>query len=1128
MSTPTAELEFFGDDARAGFRLDRLEVLNWGTFDNHVWALETYGDNALVTGDIGSGKSTLVDALTTLMVPHQRITYNRAAGADSRERTLASYVRGDYKSERGDSAGQARAIALRKEGKLSVVIAGFKNEGYDQRITLAQALWLKPGKTTPERIYVVAERELSVRADFTGFGEDPAALKKRLRADDHIETFDAFTRYESHFRQRLGIGSSQALNLFYQTISLKSVADLTGFVREHMLDTGDIEERIDELRKNFDNLNAAHQAVVKSREQIQQLTPLVADGRELRKQQTRINDLEIGREALPAWFAAQHLGLLAERLAALRLERDKLADRISKQRGERQRLRDTEAALQQQINEAGGGRLREIEREVKHQSEEETRRKDKASQYSQHAQTLELESPRNEHGFHSNRQELETLLGATEQSGEALEKAKIETGIALNDNQKQREELGAEITSLRSRRSNIPRRQLAIRAALCAALDVPESDLPFAGELIEVAQDAAPWRGALERLLHNFGLSLLVPDKLYKQVSHYVDQTHLGGKLVYFSIGEQAQAQPPTSRPQQVIRKLRIKPDAAAASWLAAEISRRFDHICCESLAEFHKVKKALSQSGQIKTGGSRHEKDDRHRVDDRSRWILGWDNADKLAALAAELQRFEREQTILDNQRKQQRTESSRLEQRRAAINRLLEFASFEAIDWRAITKLIDALHAEARELEESSDVLQSLRTRLAETQRAAGECETDIDRLSGEHGKKGGQIETYEDDQANAETQLAELPEAERDTLFAQLAGWLTEAGGAPPDDIREIYSVQRQLGAWLTAEIEKLRKRAERLTEKLLGQMNQYRQRHPVETGEIDANAAALEEYAAMLDRLQREDLPRHETTFSERLREGAINDVAHLSNGLDLRQKAIRNKIAELNRSLHEIDYDTAIGSCIELVAEDARDQEIDAFRADLRRCIEHSLDSEALYSEQKFHQVKALVDRFNGRDGLADADRGWRRKVADVRNWFEFSARELYRADGSEREYYTGSSGKSGGQKEKLAYTILAASLAYQFGLKAGETRSRSFRFVVIDEAFGRGSDDSARYGLRLFEQLNLQVLIVTPLQKIHVIEDHVQSVHYIHNQEGRNSQIRSLTIRQYRDEKAAHAAQRSG
>ena len=87
----------------------------------------------------------------------------------------------------------------------------------------------------------------------------------------------------------------------------------------------------------------------------------------------------------------------------------------------------------------------------------------------------------------------------------------------------------------------------------------------------------------------------------------------------------------------------------------------------------------------------------------------------------------------------------------------------------------------------------------------------------------------------------------------------------------------------------------------------------------------------------------------------------------------------------------------------------------------------------------------------------------------MRNWFTFSACERWREDDNEHEHYSDSGGKSGGQKEKLAYTILAASLAYQFGLEWGAVRSRSFRFVVIDEAFGRGSDESAHYGLRLFD-----------------------------------------------------------
>ncbi len=99
--------------------------------------------------------------------------------------------------------------------------------------------------------------------------------------------------------------------------------------------------------------------------------------------------------------------------------------------------------------------------------------------------------------------------------------------------------------------------------------------------------------------------------------------------------------------------------------------------------------------------------------------------------------------------------------------------------------------------------------------------------------------------------------------------------------------------------------------------------------------------------------------------------------------------------------------------------------------------------------------------------------------------------------------------------------VLAASLAYQFGLEWGEQRSRSFRFVVIDEAFGRGSDESTHYGLELFRRLNLQLLIVTPLQKIHVIEPYVSSVGFVHNEDGRHSLLRNLSIEEYRAEEVA-------
>ena len=128
-----------GSSSRAGYRLQHLEVLNWGTFDARVWRLTPGAETALLTGDIGSGKSTIVDALTTLLMPAHKITYNKAAGADAKERTLRSYVEGHYKSERVEATGRSRAKGLR-EGRrsYSVILGVFANEGFNETVTLAQ------------------------------------------------------------------------------------------------------------------------------------------------------------------------------------------------------------------------------------------------------------------------------------------------------------------------------------------------------------------------------------------------------------------------------------------------------------------------------------------------------------------------------------------------------------------------------------------------------------------------------------------------------------------------------------------------------------------------------------------------------------------------------------------------------------------------------------------------------------------------------------------------------------------------------------------------------------------------------------------------------------------------------
>ncbi len=70
------------------------------------------------------------------------------------------------------------------------------------------------------------------------------------------------------------------------------------------------------------------------------------------------------------------------------------------------------------------------------------------------------------------------------------------------------------------------------------------------------------------------------------------------------------------------------------------------------------------------------------------------------------------------------------------------------------------------------------------------------------------------------------------------------------------------------------------------------------------------------------------------------------------------------------------------------------------------------------------------------------DDAWRRRVLDVRNWLQFSVMERYQNDGGPRQYYQDSASLSGGEKAKLAYTILASAIAFQFGIRGGERKGQ--------------------------------------------------------------------------------------
>lgn len=1114
-----------------GFRLERFEVFNWGTFDQRVWRIETNGENALLTGDIGSGKSTLVDALTTLLVPAHRVIFNKAAGAESRERSLASYVRGYYKSEKDDERLAAKSVALRGLGSYSVILGCFRNEHFNETVTLAQVFWMKDESGQPERFHLVCERELSIARDFAGFGEDIQELKKRLRKMEGATLHDNFPAYGQDFRRRMGLAGEQALDLFYQTVSMKAVSNITEFVRNHMLEDPNIEPRITELCRLFDNLNAAHEAVIKAEGQIARLAPLVDNCHSHEILIASVAESERLREALSAWIAQRKHGLLGDMITRFNLDLLRLEDEAGQQQTAIGQYHEQQSDLKQAIADNGGRRIEEIAGLISQREEERERRKNAYDEYADACQQLELPRAQSLDTFHDNRRKAVELKINIEQDKAKQTDERDQLKISIHAVDEKCKVLLAEIDSLKKRKSNIDSRMLLLRATLCEALNIPESELPFAGELIQVRKEEAAWEGAIERVLHGFGLSLLVADAHYKDVSAYVDRTHLSGRLVYFRTSAETRAVALLS-PLSLANKIEIKTDSASdkwmiGQWLLSELARGYDYVCCDNLDEFRRHPKALTRQGQVKAGGVRHEKDDRNRIDDRSRYVLGWSNEGKISALEAQLEQRQTEGTTLLSKLVKIDSSLKKLNKHQSALLELLRPAEFSVIDWPQIVAQIHGLQEEKRELEQSSDVLRSLNQRLAEIAKQLETGSLNLIELRDQIGGKKKDLSNAQSDLVDAKNILEQLPESERVICFAGLDKQALEAlENKLPNTPKQCVDAEKQLRGWLQARIDKSRKKAGEISNLIIAAMQQYIAAYPADSREVNASLDSSTAFRLMLEHLTAEDLPRFKSKFKELLNKNTINEVALLQNKLDQESRTIQNKIDIINRSLKQIEYGS--GTYIQLIPDPDPDMEIRQFKEDLKGCLANTLTGtvsgvgaeDELYTEHRFALVKKIIDRFNGRQDTTEADRRWMRKVTDVRNWYRFSASERWTEDSTEKEFYSDSAGKSGGQKEKLAYTILASALAYQYGIDQQNRSTRAFRFVMIDEAFGRGSDESARYGLELFAKLGLQLLIVTPLQKIHVIENYVRSVHLVHNKDGNDSMIRSLTIAEYREEKA--------
>lgn len=1127
-SAPNFAADLFQSEEISGFHLEFFQILNWGLFDSQVYTLNAESKSTLLTGVNGSGKTTLVDALTTLIVPNSLRFYNQSSGSTKKkDRSEESYVLGAYGNIQNQDSANSTQYLRKKDDVISILNGCFLDQKTGRTLSLLQVRYFSGSDL--QRIFALTESRLSIEniteiLSSSGSKIDRGGKWKRLLSNSAGTVFyDSFEKYKAAFSQILGFRSDKALKLFSQIVGLKVLGNLTEFIRENMLEKADADLEFQKLEMNYENLLQSERTILKTQKQIEMLEPIIQTGKKLEETALEKERLTKLREAIIPWKTERNLEILSKKSGELKREIDFLEESREQKTKESQILEEAIRTLQADIDSSDSARrISQIESEIRNLDEEKNRRKSESEKYSEKASLLSLNLPVNQKEFEKNLLEMQSLTQKMSEEKNSLDEKKTEISISRKENEDSLKNIETELLSLGKRNSNIPEKNIQIRQEICSHLKITESELPFAGELLQVKKGEEEWNYAIERLLHNFALTILVKEEFYKRVTDYVKNHDMGGRVVYlrasendnFSLGG------PSFDSDSLPGKVEAKKNHELCEWIENYIRQKFDYRCTDDTQEISRADKALTKSGLIKNG-IRHEKDDRKEVRQNFTPVLGWDNTQKRKILSSQLDELKAESGKLKSQFDKIKEKISILDKKDYAVNSLLEISSFEKIDFASVAKKIDSLSDEKQKLSKSKDIQEKFAL-LEQKKEEKRLVEQDRDRIIGSLNVSRDRLERVSEkleENQNKWKLYSEHPDFES-VIKKAISDLCLEYPRLTKAESEEAVNhgeqnILQDLDGKISGKTKSIQGYELNLGQ-YMREISIPSQKLREEFGDWSSDFSAfgatkefLPDYNNFYLRLKKDDLPKYQKQFHEFLHNSVKEDIINFNQFINNAKEDIENAVGYLNQNLKSIVYQHNPDTYLSLKCEKAKDTRIDEFSRKLHSAIPDTVRiqmQDIEYEEELFGKIKSFLESLKENQNLRDY-------VLDIRNWFTFAASENYCQDDVQKQYYSDSASLSGGEKAKLTYTILASAISYQFNIN--EESKKSFRFVIIDEAFSKSDSTNSEYAMKLFRQLDLQVMVITPLDKINIVEDYISSVHMTENKNTNDSRLLSMTIQEY-------------
>jgi len=1082
--------------ADAPYILQELHLYNWGAFAGRHQVTIDPGNSAII-GPTGSGKTTLVDALMTLLCATPR--YNLAStGGHESDRDLVSYVRGasGQGNDSGDHIARQGACATGIAARL-VRGGAAAGEGADT-VWLGALLWFDGSSQSAgdmQKRWFFAQGaghglDLWLEEQHSGGAK---ALARLAKDSDGLHMFvNNKTAYLAKLHSFFEVGAN-AFTLLNRAAGLKQLNSIDEIFRELVLDDHSAFEDAQKLVDGFAELASIHADLELANAQYVALLPLRDLATREQQQARQMAHWQALQQHLPHWFAAQGVQWWGQRVAQLHVHIAARGEALQAAQERASTARQQEQDLHGLYLQAGGTDIQTLQENIQLARKELARIQHQLAQYQTLARNLGLDPNAAVDDLSSHQANAQAAMEQIDAHQAALQ-ASAEHAIAQAHNAKTRlNDTQAEVDAVRQRPdSNLPVEHQSFRTDLADNLGLPESDLPFIAELVEVRNTEQAWRGAIERALGSHRLRILVPHVAMRAALQWVNQRH---NRLHVRLLEVRDAAPAPFLTEGFARKLNLKPTAPTAHLnTLRQLLSGLDRHCVPDVQTLERTPHAMTAQGLMSSQSGHFDKQDQKRLDQD--WMTGFDNRDRLAHLLQQKQLLAIDHQALETKKSQILTIQRQAQERRqlwAALQALrredLDTAAADAQLQHKEQQLQALLRPESdtaqaqQRWEAAQSQTRTAEGQLRELQAAQTQDETLLDAAQKRHG-------AYQTRSANA-------PAIDED-----FAATLTSSGHRLPTlDGDNLEAQERDAGVTVQAKTADTSKKLATLHQDIVRQMGKAKGEDRGSLANHGQEVEALPHYLQRLQTLEEEALPQKRARFQEYLNDTSQQGVDTLLNGIAAQVADIEDRIAQLNATLQRVDFQP--GRYLQLEPRAVIHQSLqDLTRAQAQLRTERLRDDGG---HSHYRALRAIVEMLqthagNRRSKAAQA-------LLDARYRLQFAVLVLDRASGQMLERRTGSQGGSGGEKEIIASYVLTASLSYAL-CPDGASRP-VFGTIVLDEAFSKSSQAVAARIIQALREFGLHALFVTPNKEVRLLRNHTRSAVVVHRR-GAQATLASL------------------